>query len=489
MKIFGLIVLVVFMGCEVKQSDGGKKFAMQKLSFSPTILTEENPQRLQIIASGQNIRSLKKSLILLRYDGKDSVVLNGKINSINFIVKTLERSKKFELKPKTALSGGMSYGIYLCHQKICEIKHKFYIKRSLPKLVSHNFGQGEWPIIAHNRVYFEFKFDQPLFVPDEDSIRLITHDNKDLEITKIIVRPTAQEIEIEIKPGQLKFENRYHFEIGRVSNFDFREAHFRKQFIVGTDALPLEERNPVQFYVSSREIELSWHLSNDHKTDIFFGEENSPMNCLGDCSVEANLSSFQKNGFTSSLLVNNLKNRKKYNIIIRARDHQGKVILASGVVETLPPSEITLSEIYINPAGKGSDAYGEFLEYINFSNRERKLSNLRVIIEDNLSNKFHECFLVEKGAAINWQPHSYILIVGSDFKEDNFTIQKNTQIFRLRQKTLCGGLSDTRVKNIKLVSDQNSMLDRYKGHLWSGANGKSLQKRDIKGLDEERNYC
>lgn len=489
MRLLIMSIFMIFAGCDERHSEGEKKF-LKKFKFTPSILTEENPQRIQIITTHESVRSLKKILLLLPYEGRDTVVIKDTIKPIKFIVKMLERSEKFELRPKSALAGGKSYGIYLCQNNQCEIKHKFYIQNSPPQLIAHNLGSGEWPIITRNRIYYEFKFNQPIFIPDEDSVKLISHDNKDLEITKIMVRPTKQTIEIEIKPGQLEDQQSYYFLLKRVSNFDARETHFEQKFIVGRDELPLREHSPVRWYSSAREIELSWHLNNAYKAEVFFDEEEKNLNCLGGfCPIEYDAKSFSKNGFSSTALLSNLKPQAKYNIIIRARDHQGKVLLAKGIIETGGPSEITLSEIYINPVNNGSDAQWEFLEYINFSSHEKQLSNLRIIISDNLNNKYRECVLVEKEFVFAWPSQGYLLIVGADFKEENFNIPKNTKIIRLKQKTLCGGLADAQSKNIKLVLGENTMLDRYKGHLWTGENGKSIQKRDIKGLDEERNYC
>lgn len=491
MRTMVILALLTFLACEPEHEKASIRLLSTELRFSPASLNEEAAHKIVISGNSLSLKSIRESFLLVKYSGKDKLDLNGRIIGLEYSIKSIKRGREFELKPKNSLVGGLTYALYFKEKNAYYLKHKIYIKRVPPKILSHDLGAGLWPVVGKNRLYFSFIFDQEIILTEEDSVQLKSKEGEVLELDKIIVKSSKKVVEVQIKASQLQPMKQYYFEFKKIRNLDAREAPIKaQQLVVGREQLVFREHAPANFLTSGSGIELSWLLSNDHQAEIFFGEDEKALDCLGGpcpLDLETKYVNKEARGFLSRIFLPNLKAQTSYHVIVRARDHQGAILLAAGPIQTAVLSEISLTEILVNPLGKAENA-SEFIEYVNFSSVNRELSGLRLVIEDQ-ENQRHQCPLFKKGGPNIWPPQSYLVIVGSDFDDSLLPIPDAAVLIRLTQKSLCGGLSNNKAKIIKLMEGENTLLDRYSGSLWPGSAGQSINKRESKGLDEADNYC
>lgn len=491
MKIILLFLALALGGCDSKEEHAQVRAMTEGMQFSPDSLNEEETQKIVIKAKGISLARLRESFLLIKYSEQSSLSKCDTINGFEYAIKTIKKGVEYELKPKVALAGGQSYGLYLKEKNSCSLKHKFFIKRAPPKLLSHDLGIGEWPVVAKNRIYFSFIFDQEIILKDEKSVQLESSDKKALEIEKIIVRSSKKMIELQINTEQLQLSGKYQFQFSKISNLDAREASLNPvKFMVGRGQMLFKEQAPANYLVSDRDIELSWVLNNDHHAEVFFGRDTASTDCLGTpCPRDFPTSLFrpEKNGYLSKMVLPDLEASSDYYVIVRARDHQGTILLSSGMVRTAPSTQISFSEILVDPDASKVENSGEFIEYFNFSQNDLEFLDLGLVLEDPGASK--ECIIASKKSPLLWPKESYLVIVGGDFDASRYALSDNAQLIRLKQKSLCGGLSNNKAKTIKLVDEHLRVLDRYNGHLWPGQADQSIKKLNLRGLNEAPNYC
>ncbi len=156
MKIILLFLALALGGCDSKEEHAQVRAMTEGMQFSPDSLNEEETQKIVIKAKGISLARLRESFLLIKYSEQSSLSKCDTINGFEYAIKTIKKGVEYELKPKVALAGGQSYGLYLKEKNSCSLKHKFFIKRAPPKLLSHDLGIGEWPVVAKNRIYFSF---------------------------------------------------------------------------------------------------------------------------------------------------------------------------------------------------------------------------------------------------------------------------------------------------------------------------------------------
>lgn len=484
-NLLSLSILMLLAACGRNHFLSGHK----QLSFGPDVLLEEEPQKIKIHDWYSSSKKLKNSLLVIKYSGRDEVTLNEFSESIEFKIKSTRKNHEFEMIPQF-LPGASHYGIYYCQSKKCSIKFKFYVKSAPPKLVSHDWPEGEWPIIAQNRIFFSFRFAQPIYVPHSESLKIYSKEGNEIYIEKFFVQ--KNEIHVQIKANQLSYGGNYYFLLDQIYTVDKRKSTIEKKFKVGLSALPFVSLSQPNFLLMQNGAEFSWFLNNDHRLEIFIKKNGRAIDCSDEnCSIERNTVASKidgKRGYLSTVFISGLKPKSEYSVSILVRDLQNHKLEYEKDFETTSKSYITLSEILVNPHSDQRSNQYEFLEYVNFSSHDEIISDMHLIVEDSLSKKYRDCLLIPKNNTLIWPAHSYLLVVGHDFDEQKIAVPHSTKIIRLKQKSLCGGLSNSRAKNIKLVLKNKVILDRYGAHLWPGDKGSSIQKLDVNACDEVSNY-
>ena len=180
-----------------------------------------------------------------------------------------------------------------------------------------------------------------------------------------------------------------------------------------------------------------------------------------------------------------------YRFILINRDLKGQVISSVGTFKTRFMEALRISEIMINPKSSSSqtESSGEYIEIVNAGNVAVDLENLYISLEDHETLKRVVCPLVTKEPQPKLQANDYALIVGNGFDKDHYPLERSQVIITLKQKTLCGGLSNLKRKTIRLERGEGHLVDRYGGYKWLVPEGQSVQRKEVTGLDEDRNYC
>lgn len=441
-----------------------------------------------------NIQEIEEKIFLLPEPQLEEIEKKHWEKAELIVIKK-NQNGELSLKPKKKLKEGLLYGIYLRSEFLdkAHLVHVLQAQRSPPVLVKHDLGSGIEPSVPENRIYFSFFFDQPIYVPDGQAIKL-SSGTEEIVFKDIIVR--AQELRVSLKPNQLRVGQLYTFILDQILNQDGHKADITPiSFSVHGKEMPLLALEKPAILLSHDSALISWHLDKEHEAELYFGEEKKSHDCLsGPCprvlQVKRGQSYDETPSFVNSLYFSKLKPNTSYHFIVRAEDKTGEILLSHGTFKTHSGPLFRFSEIYIDPkieAGRRENQE-EFIELFYAGEITETFNTLKLIFESDKAQK-KECVLANAKNPIIINPSTYILVVGKDFDEKRFSIPDNTVMVRLNKKNLCGGLANDRPSIIEIVGENNRLFDRFGAFLWQETQGVSIMRKDVLGEDELSNYC
>lgn len=483
MKLILLFAIMSLMGCRKPSALLREEEAI--LSIKPERVKEEAP--IFAIESSLTARALKEALLLLPYS-EEKLIKNPSLNDrLEYSLTRDKSTESYRLKPKKSLIGGRYYAFYVLNNNEYHFLYKIYVEREAARIVATTLEKTSLPNVAKNRIYFSFVFNQEIWLSDDDAVELKSREGDSVEIELMTLRLSKKHLEVHIKAGQLEESKTYYFQFNNIVNLDKRVSVIDPlQFIVGREEISLEENRAPQVMIANNGIEISWHLNQAHTSELYFGDNEAGLDCLGQlCPMELGMNKTKKS-FLSKSFIGKLKPMTTYHIVLRAEDYQGNILLRKASIQTEAPSSLGLSEILLNPSVK-PEAKGEYIEYRNIGKEELYLGDIFLHLDNNRSS--HQCQIIAAGEEVAIAPKSYIRIVGKDYDEKSNPVNAHTTLVRAKQKSLCGGLHNKIPTVIKLVRGQSHILDYYAGHLWPAKVDQNIKKRDPEGLDEAKNYC
>lgn len=423
------------------------------------------------------VKEISENIKLVENPTKE--YLEHEAQEIAIKIKTLEKNLLFSVVPKkNSLKHGSNYGLYI-KKELVYVFNANYIEASLIKSDLEN-------IVPSNRINFNFIFDQPIYINDDDAVEIKTQ-GKSPEIKKIIVSADKKNLEIILQKHALVENQDYVFVFNKILNVDHQKINIASMtFSAGPPAPKLQELLPVKIYAGYNSAEISWQLNNFYKAELFFGEHLLSYDCLGAaCPLKLTTAS----NFINTIYFN-MKSNKYYDFILRAEDLQGDILVSSGTFKSLSDATLRFSEILINPKNthKSSENEHEFIELVYVGKENNFFKKLELVVEDVENNKSKRCALLGSEEILEIKPKDYILIVGADFDEKLKNTNSHTKIIRLPTKNICGGLPNNRPLLLKIF-ENDYVLDRYGGYLWEAPEGLSVVRKEPEGLDELNNYC
>lgn len=430
--------------------------------------------------ANMSLSKLRSSICLIK-NPKQDIYLEKPDSAVDFKIKSVGLLEKdYWLLPKKSLMAA-SYGWYYFDHKIAAWRLKqFFVSKGLKaRLIRHDLGSGELPLVALNRRFFSFWFDQEIEFSNDQSVKLYDKNNNLLYLDSILIRPQYKSVEVVVKSDQFELDQEYSFHFPDLITEPL-------SFIVDSAQPELVELAVPKILRSDSSIELDFLFNNDHVSEVFFGYDPGVHECLETfCPIETrSIIIDNKNtiNFLSHIVINKLKANTDYHIVVRSEDRAGSSIVQGARITTAHPSHIVWSEIMPRPQKREND---EFIEMVNLSKQAIDFNQLDLVIENIDGSSSRSCELVRN---FSWPAAGYVLIVGGDFHEDNYKIPAEAKIIRLKQKTLCGGLANRQAKIIKLVNGLQ-LVEKFNGLLWQSPAGLSINHLDLRGLDEVKNYC
>jgi|GEM_PF-4275123 len=438
-------------------------------------------------------KALGKRLFLLRDPHKDTLAETDLALAIPIKLKKTGDAR-FKLGSKRALSHGVRHGLYFRDTKTDKIEliHSFFTLPKPVQLIDHSFKASE--VIFSNQIIFYFRFDRPVFLLNENALSLVSlkEPAKHINIERFTITPDGTTCIVELaKEGALAPNLRYAFmfDDGLRDQYDQPVAVETIEF---STALPLpsfEELAPLSLRTSHQMVEVNWSLNQPHKSALLVKAGGTTFfKTMGSIAVG------DKDDVWSYYLRSSIEGFDEntlYRFVLVNKDLAGRVITATGSFQTRKPQAIRISEVMINPALNGSkkESLGEYIEIANTENVAMALDDLRITVEDHKTLKLAVCALAHGEPLPELCGRGYALIVGSDFNEAHYGLDRSTSIIRLKQKTLCGGLANSHAKTIRLERAPGELIDRFSGHKWKTKEGQSVQRIDLVGLDDDHNYC
>lgn len=415
-------------------------------------------------------------------------------------IKSIERGHLFSVKPKKLkLQSGSHYGVYVKDtvDGSWELKHALYVRHALPHIIRHDVGEASGRKIPKNRINFLFEFDNPIYLPDDEAVRLLSKTGQALKLSSMRVSSDLLSLRITLDKNPQQFEEgqEYAFHFNRILNADGHASSIDPiKFVVEDLSAPLKELAALNLDIGHDGAEISWHLNNDHYAEIFFGEDLAGNHdCLGTTcprivpvmpskTLDAKASYFQR------VYVSGLKPNRGYHFVIRAEDHQGQILVAAGVINTKAKASLRFSEVLINPKMKGNTEHNaEFLELLYLGAKPQQFFDLELVFQSLTGDEKQSCEIASSKNPLELAPGQRVIIVGHEYEASQ--LAPNAKVVRLPHKKICGGLGNSKPKIIKVMKDKAVMLDRFGGHLWQAPEGLSVIRRDPEGLDELDNYC
>lgn len=487
-------LLVVMVGCDPR--------IPRNPSFDAPIITAAandyfvdvtTPRETKILLLAENI-SLKELRARVRLlTTPNTEILADERPTLPFSVTRINKTAVV-VKPKTSLIEGLRYGIYVENPltKERELIYTFVARKKSPSLISHDLDD-----VSMDRSIFIFEFDAPIYLHGDSAIALrsIAH-KKPVDIEEISVDDTRKSIIVKIKKSEKPLflaGERYAFIFGH----DLKDAFAKSvnlaplSFIIKNSDGKLKETTSPTLRLSAESVEINWVLNQSHITRISIMPTREIVTKANDDALHKNHKSFTHTFLPneSQLYVGDLKSQSLYRFIVFKESKNQERLIAHGEFTTAAPESLKISEIMTAPVKTHAHGDGEFIELVNTSDEDLLFNDLYLTIVDHETTKINTCVIASSSSPLTIKKRGYILVVSENFSEEQYALDDHVAIRRLPQKTLCGGLSNTRQQTIKIERNKGRIVDRYGGHLPHVKRGQSIARIDLMGLDESENYC
>lgn len=439
---------------------------------------------LVVLSGDGSKKELEKSLFLLK-DPRDKINPDtSELVKIKTYLSKGKRKNTYTLFSKEILDKESVYGLYKKNAISSELIYVFRVVDKAPKLLSHDLGVDKEKLtVSSNRIYFSFSFDQLIRVIDQDAVKIINKiSSNELTINNIVIMPDEKSFRVTIS-DKLSFGQEYSvlFGDGIVNNHGIRADIDQLDFYASYDANKFSI-NQISLSASANAVEFDALVNNQGSSWFYLFDSDRESTALFLPAQKNN------NDYRYSFFWPLLKEDHDYRFLFKARDNHGDVLISSGVFHT--PKEILLriSEIMVNPK-EIRENEGEFIEIVNLDTKPIDLNRIFLSIEDRLSKKSTTCSLEVDINGTFIYPNEYALLVSNSFNAKHYSIDPQVSIIRFKRKTLCGGLSNSSPKIIKLHERDGNFIDRFYSKLYYSKEGRSVERINLLGLEEQSNYC
>ncbi|HXW52942.1 MAG TPA: hypothetical protein VEL47_02425 [Myxococcota bacterium] len=483
---------------------------LSKQETSPTIFSVE-PNSFHVDAvkdlsfdlkfSGQKIsqKELRRRIFLLKQPSQEKLDESDLDQALKIKIRKIAFGR-WEIRTKRLLESGMTYGLYFKDKNTEQIEliHSFLVRDKPAELIREG---AHLDLVESGRTAFTFNFDQPIYLRDDDVVKIVSLDEPEskIEIESLTVARDGHSLEVKltrIRTSPLLPDKRFAFVFsdGLKNQSGLSTVIDPVEFLVIAPQKAMREVEPLRLKTSHDAVEFNWALSQPHVSYVLLrAEEARPSGKSDTWSLKQvsfpvvghdDMSFHHDRLFVAGLLSNRL-----YRFVLANIDDKGRVISATGSFKTRKHETLRISEVMIKPKKTRSakEYGGEYIEIVNVGNEAVELDGLRLSVEDQESLSLSVCKLVSSSAKLKRNSHA--LIVGQGFLEDHYELARGTVLLRLPQKSLCGGLSNGKKKIIRLERGEGHLVDRFGGYKWQTVAGQSVQRVDLLGLDEDYNYC
>jgi len=426
----------------------------------------------------------------------------GNLSEIPIKVQWQKTKKSFKLTAKIDLARGTLYGIYW--QKHGEasifILHTFYIDRALPEIIDHNLNDEKENTVYENKKIIRLQFAEAIMLSGDVPIEILAERSEDKPplIIATNLRDYKKTVELKLasdKESNFKEGKGYALIFKNVSNTDGKAAKLEPlKFSAIGASKKLSTIKPLELSISHDGVLVDWHLNNFARVEAFLATDDGLFDCLNkNCPLVLKSKRFKKDKsepiFANSLKLFGLNHVIPYRMILRAEDDQLDKLFMSADFKTAASSGLLISEIMVRPKVPEGipESRAEFLEIYNPTEMPISLDGVEISIGSGGEHK--RCDLTGGDENIIIPPLGYGLIVGSEFDKSLYSLSDEVLIKKMRQKTICGGFSNSNAKAITLWSFKNHFTDHFFGDPWPKEKGVSIVRSDLSGLFINNKYC
>lgn len=504
-----LAVLILLPGCmidfaesPVRSDTNFLQFYVQDMSYH--LDAQDGVSMVLKADSAISAKRLKNHMLVLVDPTQETLSMSPPVAGVKFQLERREETFVVMIKP-SVLKVAQTCGLYMRaeHEKIWRLVYTFFLKPPKPRLVSHDIGDGKEPMVSDKRYIFTLHFDQPMMVHDERAISLVNHTGAQavVRFERVILSNDQKTITLRLpqQKNPLSAGQLYHiiFHQGLTNLYGDRVVADSVHFRVVKDTDRLLVTRPLMVSSSDRMVAMRWSLSQRHDAELYVAEHQAKFDCiekpcpLREASIAAQNHRKPLLDNQGRFFLNGLRPETTYDWLMRASDKQGGIIINKGQFSTQKMHMLRFSEVMINPqTAKGErEEAGEYIELINSGAEAIRLAGLRLMMEDTMSHRQKDCDVVPQISSLELAVGEYLLIAGNGFKNHYYQLDEKGLLIRLPQKTLCGGLANGKEKIITIHWGDGHFIDRYGGFLWSTPAGQSVQRINVMGLDEAKNYC
>lgn len=494
-------LLALFLGACTPASEHAFEAGQNKAHVLPLqemSIGAEASISIDVGSMASTIKELESTIHLLAKPSDEVIGPEHWPKGEAYSLKSIEKGRIYSLTPKKKLKEGERYGLYfrLEGEDKARLAQVFMVKYQALRLIKHDIGQGSLPAVPKNRRVFTFNFDQPVQALGDDAVKLKGNEQA-LALESISIPFNESQIRVAIAPDQLRVGEEYALSFGAIFNNDKTPGDIKPiRFRVSDAKAALSEQSPLSIAVGHDSAEISWHLDQDHLSELFYGMDTGLHDCLSTACPKTSRALFSVGAedtvsSLSRFYLTKLAANTAYHLVLRTMDLQGQVLLGAASFKTQSGPSIRFSEILIDPkVQRGVREYkSEFIELYNASEKSLLIQDLSLQFESVDGGSRRACVLANPTKPLALSPKAYFLVVGQEFDASLWNLPAESLVIRLPKKNICGGLPNERAFIIKIMGEKGALLDRFGASLWQGQEGSSIARHDVLLADEPQNYC
>ena len=454
---------------------------------------------VDILDKSLSLAQVKSSISIIPSPSSEVLDDVSTTRELGFILKNTPVRDRYELEIKKRLELNHIYGIFLREffSSKKNLIYSFKVPHRPAQVLDHDLGRAHPLTVGVDRSIFKLSLTDPLEKLSMGAVRISSLD-QDVDsptIDSITLDETHRVITIELmRKSSSPLVQGTKYALG----FDqgvFGHELAPIEFLASGSSPPFVEHKSISISSSENSVEFVWTLSNEHDSLISISDmDDAPLCPRESCqpvvpSVSSRVDG--NNGHVTRHYVGGLRPNTRYNFMVRSQDRSGDILINGGTFSTSGNEYLRFSGFMIDPQlQKGEpQSVGEYIEVINIGDVDVPLDDIKIQIEDDHLGSFLDCPVSSQGSDVTIGPGQRFLLTSSRFKEEQLGLSNSARIFRLSQKTLCGGLSNNKPKIIKLHRGDGHFIDRFGGKPWINKKERGLWRKDPRGLDEPTNYC
>lgn len=482
-------------------------FIISSCHFSPASHEEEQSLRVRVqnadvferdVSHGLHLiidapkttaAMLKKDLKLIPEPNDACVTASSGLASVVLAIKKTDSA--YEISTRRKLIPKTIYGLY-ARNDVSPCARLLYTFRAQapPRLQSHDLGSDVPKIVNANLRRIRLTFDQPIRLTADDAVHIVAQNTteKAPHIETAMIDSDEKTLWLFLgRSPPLVAGHRYRLLFERsLQNHDGIATDEKPMDFVVVEALatPRDKTDVPKLYVGSRMLQFFWSLKHEHRVELFLVERATGKTLMATTGAKSLYDTLFN---PHRLVVSKLQEKNDYDLIARAEDANGFVVVAKGVVRTAGEAGVRITELMINPHKKttGQKA-AEFIEITNASEKAIDLTSATIIIEDMASARETSCPLM---SSLTLLPGEIAVIVAKTFDDGLYRLDEHIKLIRLDTKTLCGGLANQKPRRVRLTNADGFLLDSFDGLGWFAKKGMSISRASSTGLADIQKFC